>query len=49
METLLPIAQVIASAFGAWLAIKVELRWLRKDVDRIDKLVTSYLLKSKEL
>ena len=37
-ETLLVgLAQVLAAAAGAWLAVRVELRWLRADVDRHER------------
>jgi hypothetical protein len=34
---LLELAKVAGAIFGAWLAVRVELRWLRADVDRLDK------------
>jgi hypothetical protein len=36
-EIVLAAVQVVAAAGGAWLAVRVELRWLRADVDRHEK------------
>lgn len=36
-DVALALVQVIAAAGGAWLAVRVELRWLRSDVDKHEK------------
>ena len=30
---------MLATAFAAWVAVRVEMRWLRADVDKLDKRV----------
>lgn len=34
---LIELAKVAGTMLGAWLAVRVELRWLRADVDRHEK------------
>jgi len=36
-EYLQSVLQILGASGGAWLAIRVELRWLRADVQRIEK------------
>lgn len=36
------VLQVLASGFGAWVAIRVELRWLRADQKRIERIVENH-------
>lgn len=36
------VLQVLASAFGAWCAIRVELRWLRADQKRADDRIAEH-------
>lgn len=39
MDWLQLLANAAFAAGGAWVAIRVELRWLRRDVDRVEKRV----------
>jgi hypothetical protein len=43
------VLMIVGSAGGAWLAIRIELRWLRSDVNRLERRLDTLDLRIFEL
>lgn len=39
LDIFLELAKIGGAVLGAWFAVRIELRWLRSDVDKLDRRV----------